>query len=437
MMPAVLALVSAPPVGAGSVTPADVVSVALAVWCTVRLLRERERPLTPEAALVLGAPVVGIAVAAVTSLDADASLLGFVRYLQLFVLVPAAMVLLLRDGRDFRLVAWVVVALAVVQGVIGVRQYQTGTGASYVGQNIRAVGTFGPQDVMGMANLVSYGFVVAVALALALAPRASRRQRCTALGAAAVLMPPLVLSFSRGAWIATASVCGAVLFLAGVRRAVAVLIGGFGVGSQLVAEWVDSIGRLAAGPDRSVTDRYTLWDAALGIWREHPVIGVGLKGFPAHRDSHASLALSSASDTAGAGSGFRRQPLLSPHNMYLLVLSEQGLTGLVALAGSWAAMLVLALRRLVSARPHGLDAGCGLIAVGLLVWQAVDFLYADIGGPSTVMTALVLGLAAWWALADAGSVRGSVSRALPKSAGPAELDPPLGHTCFESGVLAR
>jgi O-antigen ligase len=455
MMPvlAVIALISAPPIGAGSMTPADVLSMVLAVWCAVRLLRERERPLTPKAALVLGAPVVGIAMAAVTSLDAEASLLGFVRYLELFVLVPAAMVLLLRDGRDFRLVAWAVVALGVVQGVIGVRQYQTGTGASYVGQNIRAVGTFGPQDVMGMATLVSYGFVVAVALALA--PRASRRQRCTALGVAAVLMPPLVFSFSRGAWIATALACGAVLFLAGVRRAVAVLtalvaaavvlIGGFGVGSQLVAERADSIGRLDAGPDHSVTDRYTLWDAALGIWREHPVIGVGLKGFPAYRDSHASLALSSASDTAGAGRGFRRQPLLSPHNMYLLVLSEQGLTGLVALVGSWVAMLVLALRRLVSARRHGLDAGCGLVAVGLLVWQAVDFLYADIGGPPTVMTALVLGLAAWWALADAGTVRGSVSRALPQSAGSAELHSPLRRMrssptpayAFESGGLTR
>jgi O-antigen ligase len=417
-------------------TLADVVSVASVVWCTVRLLRERERPLPPRAALVLGAPVVGLAVATATSLDAETSLLGFGRYLQVFVLVPTAVVLLLRDGRDFRLVAWGVVALAVVQGVIGVRQFQTGTGASYMGQNIRAVGTFGPQEVMGMSNLVSYGFVISAALALA--PHASRRQRCASLGAAALLMPPLVVSFSRGAWIATASACGAVLVLSGVRRAVVVLmalvaaavvlIGGFGVGSQLVAERVDSIGRVDSRPDRSVTDRYTLWDAALGIWREHPVIGVGLKGFPAQRDSHASLALSSGSDTAGAGRDFQRQPLLSPHNMYLLVLSEQGLTGLVALAGSWAAMLALALRRWVSTRPHGLDAGCGLVAVGLLVWQAVDFLYADIGGPATVMTALVLGLAAWWALADTGSVRGSTSRALPKTAGPAEPNHPLQGT---------
>ena len=50
-------------------------------------------------------------------------------------------------------------------------------------------------------------------------------------------------------------------------------------------------------------------------------------------------------------------------------------------------------------------ADCGLVAVGLLVWQPVDFLYADIGGPSTVLTAVVLGLVAWWALAPSPDSR--------------------------------
>jgi hypothetical protein len=49
--------------------------------------------------------------------------------------------------------------------------------------------------------------------------------------------------------------------------------------------------------------------------------------------------------------------------------------------------------------------GSGLAAVGLLLWQCVDFLYADIGGPTTVLTATLLGLAAWWALAPANATR--------------------------------
>lgn len=223
-------------------------------------------------------------------------------------------------------------------------------------------------------------------------------------------MIPLVLSFSRGAWIATFAAAGLVMAMAGIRRALkvllalaatgVVLVGGLGVGSEMVAERLTSITQVSDAPDQSVTDRYTMWAAAESMWRERPVVGVGLKGFPANRDSHSGLALSSGSDTAGAGQAYIRQPLLSPHNMYLLVLSEQGLTGLVALAGGWLALLVAGLRRCLAGGPALRD--CGLVATGLFVWQLTDFLYADIGGPSTVLTGVIIGLAAWWALPSAG-----------------------------------
>jgi O-antigen ligase len=240
-----------------------------------------------------------------------------------------------------------------------------------------------------------------------------------------VLVVPLALSYSRGAWIATASACLLLLVLRGIRTAVCVLaalaacavvlVGGFGMASQGLAERARSITQVSDTPDRSVTDRYTMWSAAADIWREHPATGTGPKGFPEHRDSHAALELSSGSDTAGAGVPFQREPLLSPHNMYLLLLSEQGLVGAVALLGSWGALLVCGLRRLRDARHRGTasrGADCGAAAVGLLMCGCVDFLYGDIGGPSTVLTAMALGLAAWWALSptagpDAG---GSTAR---------------------------
>ncbi|EST37217.1 hypothetical protein N566_14215, partial [Streptomycetaceae bacterium MP113-05] len=187
-------------------------------------------------------------------------------------------------------------------------------------------------------------------------PSAPRRTRPVALGAAAALVVPLTLSFSRGAWIATACAGGMVLLLAGLRLAArtltvllaagVVLVGGAGVGTEMIGERLASITQVAGSPDQSVTDRYAMWAAAGGMWREHPATGVGLKGFPHHRDGHASLALSSGSDTAGAGVAFHREPLLSPHNMYLLILSEQGLVGLTLAAGSWSALLVCGLVRL-------------------------------------------------------------------------------------------
>ncbi|MEV0412644.1 O-antigen ligase family protein [Streptomyces sp. NPDC050448] len=387
----------------GKVGPADAASLVLVLVCAVQALRGRVRELSPLGVVVLGVPAVGLAVATATAGDPHAALPGFVRYLQVFVLVPAAIVLLVRDAGEFRLAAGCFVVLALVQGAVGVVQYATHTGASYQGEDVRAVGTFGPGDVMGMATVVAYGLVVATAAALA--PGLPRRVRRAAGGAALVLVVPLVLSFSRGAWIATAGATVLVMVLAGIRRALkvllalaaagVVLVGGLGVGSEMVVERLTSITQVSSAPDQSVTDRYTMWAAAESMWRERPAVGVGLKGFPANRDGHSSLGLSSGSDTAGAGQAYIRQPLLSPHNMYLLVLSEQGLVGLTALAGGWAALLVAGIRRYASG---GGIRDCGLIAIGLFVWQLTDFLYADIGGPSTVLTGVIIGLAAWWAL---------------------------------------
>jgi O-antigen ligase len=407
---AVIALLGLPLApGAGGAGPADAVSGLVVLYCGIRLLRDRRRPLTPTAVVVMGLPVLGLSIAAMGASSPGAGLSGLGRYLQIFVLVPAAVVLLIRDRRDFRLLAWSFVALAVWQGAIGVKQYVTATGASYQGEDIRAVGTFGPTDVMGMATVVSFGLICALALALG---RNDVRQRAVAAGCALALLLPLALSFSRGAWIATAATCAIQLALAGLRRALkvaaamtaagVVLVGGFGVGTTMLQERISSITQVTDAPDQSVIDRYTMWAAATAMWREHPLTGVGLKGFPEHRDGNASLALSSGSDTEGAGAAFLKQPLLSPHNMYLLVLSEQGLLGLLTLAGSWLALLVCALRglfRVHQAKLPGLD--CALVSTGLLTWQLIDFMYADIGGPSTVLTAVVFGLAAWWSLVGA------------------------------------
>jgi O-antigen ligase len=414
---AVVALLALPlaPGDEGGAHPADAASALAVLYCALRLVRDRRRPLSRTAAVVLGLPVLGLAVAAAGAGSPGAGLAGLGRYLQVFVLVPAAVLLLVRDRGDVRLLARSMVGLALWQGAVGVHQYVTATGASYQGERVRAVGTFGPQDVMGMATVVSLGLVCAVGLALGRTPV---RQRLLAAGCALALLLPLAVSFSRGAWIATAVTCAVQLLLAGVRRALAVgaavvaaavvLVGGFGFGTAMLQERVGSITRVADAPDQSVTDRYTMWAAATGMWRERPLTGVGLKGFPEHRDAHASLALSSGSETDGAGAGYHRQPLLSPHNMYLLVLAEQGLIGLLALVGSWLALLVLGLRGLRRARrERGSVPDCAFVACGLLVWQLTDFAYADIGGPSTVLTAVCFGLAAWWAL-------GSVAREVPE-----------------------
>ena len=91
-----------------------------------------------------------------------------------------------------------------------------------------------------------------------------------------------------------------------------------------------------------------------------------------------------------------REPLLSPHNMYLLVLSEQGLVGMLAFAFLLGSLAVAILRRRQLRRPGAVAPPehrfLALVAPAILVWTVVDFLYADVGGPPTVLMAVMLGL---------------------------------------------
>ncbi|MFJ2865224.1 O-antigen ligase family protein [Kitasatospora sp. NPDC087314] len=385
------------------VTAADVASLALVAVTALDLLRGRLPAVSRATCVLFGGIVVAAAVATVGSIDPATSLTGFVRLTQVFVLVPAGVLCSLRDRVDQRLVLGSFVLAALIQGVVGANQYLTRTGASYTGQPIRAVGTFGALDIMAMSTVVSYGLLAALALALAeRRPGGDARLRRVMFASAAFLAFPLAVSFSRGSWIATGAAATVLLLRADARLAVrgavlglaaaVVLVGGLGLGASGVAERLSSIGSVSAAPDQSVSDRYDLWATAGRIWQDHPVHGAGPKAFQQLRDSRAPLRLSSGSDAADSTIGFQREPLLSPHNMYFLVLSEQGLIGIVAYAALFLGLLLGCLRH---------SRGSALAALALLTWVLIDFLYADIGGTTTVLTSVVLGLAARACVAEA------------------------------------
>ncbi|MEU6711339.1 O-antigen ligase family protein [Nonomuraea sp. NPDC046802] len=364
------------------VTAADLASVVLVAIAVLIV-----KPATLPARVLVLAPVAGaVAIATLASPDAMVSLPGYVRYIQVFVLVPLAVLATVRDRTDILIVGGSLVGVAALQGLVGCVQVLTGNGASYAGEPVRAVGTFGALDVMGMANVVGYGTIILLSVGLALRGRA----RAAALGGAALLCVPLALSLSRGAWLALLGASLAVLFLRnralaarvvllGAVAAVALALGP-GTGSDLLERRVTSITSAATQPDQSVNDRYHLWLAATDMWLDRPLTGVGPRRFARLRDTYAPIGLSTGSDTDDPVNGYRRQPLLSPHNMYLLTLSEQGLIGLSAFGAFLACMARWAVR------------GRTLTAVGLLAWQIIAFAYGDIGGPATPVMSVVLGL---------------------------------------------
>ncbi|GAA3208924.1 O-antigen ligase family protein [Dactylosporangium siamense] len=389
--------------GGGRITVADVaagVAVAAALW---RCLRDGAVP-APLGLLPFGAVVLSVAAATVIAADPAESLVGFVRYTELFVLVPVAVAMALRDRFDVLLVAGAFVAATVAEGIVGVRQSATNTGASYAGQYVRAIGTFGAEQVMALGALVGYGIVVTLALGLAARGRVRAALVCTA----ALLVLPLGFSLSRGAWIATACAVVVQLFVFSRRLGVAtvataafavgLLASGVGPASGTLDERVTSIASSGSAPDRSVRDRYALWGTAIGIWADHPVLGVGLKDFAAARDTYAPMSLSAGSDVDDPQAGFRRQPLLSAHNQYLMVLAEQGTVGVLAFGSLLGTLTAGAFRRRVAfaSGPPGTDTRfLDLVAPGVMVWTLIDFSYGDIGaGPTGVLLAVLLGLVA-------------------------------------------
>ncbi|MBW8486901.1 O-antigen ligase family protein [Actinomadura parmotrematis] len=379
------------------VTAADVAGAAVVALAALAAWLRGAR--VPRALPLAFAPLlVALTASTVCSQDVAASLPGYVRVVQIFVLVPVAVVLAVRDRDDLAVVLGAVVAVGTFEAGFGAWQAATGTGASIGGRTVRAVGTFGATDVMAMATVAGFATIVAAAVAAA-RPGRARAAACAVL---AVLGAGLLLALSRGSWIAVGAGVLIVLTLSDPRAALrtvlcagaaaTVLVGGFGLGSDGLKDRTLSIASSVDAPDRSVSDRYDLWGTAVAIWRDHPVTGVGVKNFPEFRDTYAPLGLSGASETDDPTHGYRRQPLLSPHNEYLLVLSEQGVLGLAGFL-----LLFGALVRGLALRRDRTDPAW-LLGAGLLGSLAINFWYADLGGPTCTLTAVMIGAVAARAL---------------------------------------
>jgi len=407
--------------GAARLSLADVAGVGLVALVLARALiigdtvRLRSWVLLP-----LAAVFVACGAATVTAADGLTSLVGMARFVEIFIAVPLATYLTLERRSDLSLILGTFLAIGIGEGVLGVYQFATGSGAGFGDAAIRAVGTFGAYEVMSLASVVTHALLVAVAVVIA--GRGPGRVLATA--AAAGLIVPLAVSFSRGAWIAAMIAILAMVLVASIRAGLVLLLAGAIVMAPLltlskdnstsVAQRFASIASAVSSPDQSVRDRYNLWQVAGDIWRDHPVTGVGLRHFPLFRDSYAPMSLSSGSDVLDATQGFRRVELLSPHNFYLLVLSELGIVGAMAFAIYFIAFAVASIRRAAIIKRPPVVRIFGLTAVGVLVKLLVGGLYGDlVGGATTVLTAVLLGCVIWWA-SGAAAVSGSKAATSPR-----------------------
>lgn len=388
-----------------SVTPADLLALAITGLVMLRVLLGEDdgRPRSWVMMPLLGIVAAGV-VSVIASIGPSESLVGLVRYVQIFVAVPLAVYFALRSRSDQRLILITVLALGIFEGILGTYQYFTGTGAEF-GESggSRAVGTFGAYGIMGLAQLVTYALLVATA---AFAVLRDGLQRTVALLLMAGLCLPLAFSLSRGFWIAAAAGIFTILALQNWRMLVALLIAGVMLigaysavteGPNVFVERFTSIFDSGASPDQSVQDRYALWTAAQDMWADHPVTGVGMKNFPTLLDTYVPLNFSGGSDISDPTGGYRRVEILSPHSLYWLIVAEQGVLGALAYGTLFLSLGVASVRRIKRLADDSTERVFGLACLGVFVSYLVSGIYNDIGGVTEMLNSVFFGGLLWLA----------------------------------------
>jgi O-antigen ligase len=297
-------------------------------------------------------------------------------------------------GRAKWLIAAILIA-GLVQAAIGLWQFQfRGSGPEpfrILGDHYRAYGTFEqPNPFGGFLGLI---WPIPAGLALEGFKRAGSRRSVRSLLAPALwllasgfLLAALYVSFSRGAWLgAAAAVLVMAVFLprrlsAGILLVGAALALGWGLAragllpASLTARLADAADFTAVAEVRGVNindanfaivERLAHWQAAAAMAQAAPWLGVGLGNYSAAYPAFRLLNWPNALGHA--------------HMIYLNILAETGLLGLITYVILWGYIIGLTMR--VTSRADGASRGLALGLLGawahLSAHHIVDNLYVN------------------------------------------------------------
>jgi O-antigen ligase len=317
------------------------------------------------------------------------------RELRTVVLESALFYALMRALIRGRVAAWLLadawILGAALIAAVGIGQWVLGEGVITTEGVWRVRGFYGSPN--NLALYLGRAFPLVLALA-AFAPaeqgaigsrRASRMRRWLCAAAAALLGLALLLTYSRGAWLA--GVPAALLFLAALRGrrtlTVAVVVFLLAATLLLALAGTERLTSLLETEKGTTFFRLQLWRSSLAMIRDHPFLGVGLDNFLYQYRSHYVLP-----------TAWEEFNLSHPHNLFLDFWLRLGLGGLTVLA--W--LVVAFFRRgwrLYGALPAGPDAllVAGLMAgmVNFLAHGLVDnaFFLVDLAYVFMLMLALV------------------------------------------------
>ena len=236
----------------------------------------------------------------------------------------AAMAVGPRDGRRVVFIGLGLIAL--FWSLDGVVQAITGYSLGGANSSDRLSGIFG-------ADNLKLGLVLATLSPFALEMAAEKFHAPGWIATATLLGTVILLAGSRASWL----VFGLVLLASGWRRlsrrqllltmAIGLAIGSalaFSFSSQFESRITRSLEVFSgdrAGLDQALSGRLSIWSAATGMIADHPVNGVGIRGF---RDAYPQYA---SSDDFWLSHG--QQGALHAHQIALEILSETGSIGLL------------------------------------------------------------------------------------------------------------
>jgi putative inorganic carbon (HCO3(-)) transporter len=410
-----------------SIGPAQVggeemlLALAVAAWLARQLARRTLHLTWPSFA---GAGLLLLAAMLASFLPASSLTLAAKEMLKWVELWLAALLVLNMVGTGGALLlALGLLAAGAAQGLLGVYQFLARSGPPgflLMERFMRAAGTFDQPNpyggYLGLTLPLAVGLVLAVWPTRGAGAPGSRQagdglpggERLAvgvwlAAAAAAVLMAGgLFASWSRGAWLGAAAGVAAVVVARGgrwLRGIVAVgvvgvllcfaLLGRLPLPGALTERFTGLASELTTLNVRdvevddanfAVVERVAHWQAAWGMFSDHPWTGVGLGNYV---EAYERYALPRWPD-----------PLGHAHNYCLNIAAEAGLPGLGAYLLWMAAGLWLAVRAV--RRSHGLWQGLALGVLGMWVHLNVhnlfDNLYVHGMG---IQIGLMLGLAAW------------------------------------------
>jgi putative inorganic carbon (hco3(-)) transporter len=341
----VRASLDAAKIGGGAIDATGALSVLFVGVAAVWLIAQRADPTAePSATAALMPPLVAfVAVAALGLFFSHDPLDSSIEWVRLGTLVAIVAVLgrILRDERMIKLCLIAVLASAVVPVAIGGLQASHGTGAITAEGLDRIRGTFAHSN-----PFASYLFLM-ITLAVAIFPHVDRRWRFVLVPYVLACGTLLVMTYTRGAWVALV-VALIVIGILQDRRIFLVLLAGL----IALAILVPSVGvrlsdlsqeeKVTGAPGNSLVWRFDHWRQVLAL-QTNPLVGIGLK----------EVELTDASGN------------VPPHNDLVRVYVETGLAGLAAYI--WLA-IVLWIESLRTWRraPTGLPRGLAVAATASL-----------------------------------------------------------------------